>query len=358
MKLFSVDQHISVVADLKQIWSTMGHSVADVCLSGHAPVMGRRKDSVPMLDGDSWCGFDERKDWNRWYMTYGNKLKHFDAFVACYPPIWAMLYKRFDKPVIIDIPIRYEYGTNTVERWQAFNEYLLAGQTTNMVHLVANSRYDKEYTETFLGVRCVEHIPSLCAYTGAQYLPVDNRVLYYSTAPIADLGPVYARKHDTLAFGHSWQDVAGFRCIVHFPYNVSTMSIFEQYTSNIPLLFPTRDFLVDLYAHGYPVLEQMSWNSTYRKPPGSILKPECQYDPNDYSNLESVKYWLQFADFYNTEWMQNIIYFSSFEELNYLVDHVDFAKVSNAMRTENETRSKRVHEKWRFVIGKVELCLQ
>jgi hypothetical protein len=356
MDIFAIDQHISVVADLKKIFGDFGHHVSDVCMSGHAAVMGRSRQSMPMLDGDGWCGFDERKDWIKFYNTYGRQLEKFDAFLACYPPIFAMLYRCTGKPVIIDIPIRYEYGVNnSAERWERWNDFLREGVDAGRVYLVANSEYDKRYTEAFLGKSCVTHIPNLCEYTGAQYKPTDERVLYYSTVPIKDLGPLYARKHDTLAFGHSWQDVASFRCIVHFPYQVSTMSIFEQYTSNIPLLFPTKRFLLELYQSGYPVLEQVSWNATYKQDPGSKIAPIGDYpDPNDYADLESIAYWLQFADFYNAEWMQNLIYFDSFDDLNRRVVETDFQLVSDNMKLENAFRKDMVYAKWNKILMEVE----
>lgn len=164
MTFFNIDQHISVVADLKNVWGELGHTITDVCMSGHAAIMGRRRQEVPMLSGDAWCGLDERHDWDKFYDLYSPQLEQFDAFLACYPPIFAMLYQRFGKPVVIDIPIRYEYGTSTAERWQRWNDWLLKGVSDGMVHLVADSLYDKLYTEAFLGVRCVQHIPSMCAY--------------------------------------------------------------------------------------------------------------------------------------------------------------------------------------------------
>jgi hypothetical protein len=57
----------------------------------------------------NWCGFQERKLWNEFYDTYAKELEQYDGFICCYPPIFAMLYQRFNKPIIIDIPIRYEY---------------------------------------------------------------------------------------------------------------------------------------------------------------------------------------------------------------------------------------------------------
>ncbi|MCJ7767674.1 hypothetical protein MUP79_04735, partial [Candidatus Bathyarchaeota archaeon] len=43
--------------------------------------------------------------------------------------------------------------------------------------------------------------------------------------------------------GRSWIDDKG---IIHMPYECSTMSIFEQYSANVPLFFPSKSFLKEL----------------------------------------------------------------------------------------------------------------
>ena len=51
-------------------------------------------------------------------------------------------------------------------------------------------------------------------------------------------------KDAALERGYKWQEVADYKGVIHIPYNASTMSLFEQYASNIPLFFPTLEFLM------------------------------------------------------------------------------------------------------------------
>jgi hypothetical protein len=358
MKFFNVDQHISVIADLKHLWGHLGHSIDDICLSGHAAVMGRKRDSIPMLDGDKWCGFVQRKDYDKFSEMFPDLDEKYDGFVCCYPPLFSYLYKNFKKPIIVDIPIRYEYPCqSSKEDWEQFNGYLQEGVDSRRIFLIANSEYDKRYTELFLK-RPVEYIPSICMYTGAKYRPVRNEFLYYSTKSFAEFsGSNFKRKHDTLPFGHTWQEIADYSGVVHFPYNVSTMSTFEHYSANIPIFCPSLDFLLELYKHKktYGVLEQISWAGTFGRPSGSVVDvPEGELDPNDFENIDSVRWWMQFSDYYNKDSMPHIIHFNSFDELFDKAMHLDLDAVSSDMQVNNKQRLEYALTKWDTLLGKIE----
>jgi len=347
MKLFNIDQHISVIADLKDIFGMLGHTIVDKCLSGHHWVMGREKDSIPMLDGDNWCGFQERKLWNEFYDTYAKDLEQYDAFICCYPPIFAMLYQRFNKPIIIDIPIRYEYPCQSSEKdWNQFNDFLCS---RNKLYLVANNRYDEKYTENFLGESgpLVEYIPSLCEYTGEKYNPSSSECIYYSACPFEELEGSHIKwKHSRLKPGYTWKELFSFKAIVHFPYNVSTMSIFEQYSAGVPIFVPSKRFALELYKNPkYRMFEQVSWASTFGRPAGSVIKGDNEHDPNDFTNLEAMSYWLDYADFYNEEEFPFIIKFDSFDELKGLT-RGNLFPVSALMQKRQDFRRERIIAAW------------
>jgi hypothetical protein len=68
---------------------------------------------------------------------------------------------------------------------------------------------------------------------------------------------------------------------VYVPYNVSIMSLFEQYTANFPLFFPTKPYLRDLFAaNSDRVLSQLSHNQYLGLPPRSAVTPIGESDPN------------------------------------------------------------------------------
>jgi hypothetical protein len=124
------------------------------------------------------------------------------------------------------------------------------------------------------------------------------------------------------------------------------MSIFEQYTANVPLFVPTRKFLMELYRKGYDVLQEMSWNKCMRQQPNSYIPYKGKYDPNNYNDLYSIYHWIQYSDFYDEEWMPYIQQFESFSHLEKLVDTVDLQQISDNMKEFNKTRKSEIYDMW------------
>ena len=351
MKFFNIDLHISIIADMKKIFTDIGHEVQDLSLSGHTWVFNRAQDSVPMLDNSRWMTLSPTQFSDEFYTYYKDQLSSIDAFIVTYPPPFALLYKHFNKPIIINNPIRYEWPFSfRKDDWNYFNDFLRAGVDNGTVILVANNLYDKYYMQDFIG-REVEHIPSICDYYGAYYEPNDNSFIYYSRNKISEMTNDKIKYKDDLFKSHTHADLVKFKGIIHIPYQISYMSIFEQYTSNIPLFFPTPEFLMQIYKDNkYSVLKEVSWNNYFNTTSKSIIDYPGKFDPNDYNDHTAVEHWLQYSDFYDTEWMPHITYFSSFEELNRLVDEVDVNEISAKMKSFNESRKSKIYEKWDILI--------
>lgn len=382
MKFFNIDHHISVIADIKNLFQKKGHEIDDRCLSGHAFIMNRERDSIPLLDNNRWSGFIERQDWNAFYDQYNEELSDIDGFIVCYPPNFSYLYRRFDRPIIILLPIRYDYVMNhDAEVLQNYINYLREGADAGKIILSANNRYDQRYCENWVD-REVLHIPSLCLYTGMQY-DADavqyNNYLYYTNYGDNNL-PIdkskFLLKHDTLPFGHSWNELTKFKGIVHFPYNVSTMSIFEQYSANIPLFFPTKRMLLDMYRQNLDfipriveehragrkldyekrviALDQVSWNFVYNRDPFTVVRGKSDLDPNDYTSMDVVEqFWINYADYYDDVYMPHINYFDTFDDLESMTENINLKECSEKMRQANEWRQRKVNYMWDSVLERV-----
>ena len=351
MNFFNIDLHISIIADMKKIFTDLNHNVTDLSLSEHTWVFNRKKDSVPMLDNGRWMHLSTEQLSNEFFYYYSNKFDEIDAFIVTYPPPFALLYKHFNKPIIINNPIRYEWPFSfRKEDWDKFNDFLREGCDKGLIILVANNLYDKYYMEKFIG-RDVEHIPSICDYYDSYYESNDNHFIYYSRDKILEITNTNIKYKDELFKSHTHNDLVKFKGIIHIPYQISYMSIFEQYTSNIPLFFPTKEFLMDIYKNNkYSVLKEVSWNNYCGMSSNSYTSFDGEHDPNDFNNYEAVEYWIQFSDFYDEEWMPYITYFSSFEELNILVDEVDVDDISKKMKKFNDQRKSKIYEKWNTLI--------
>jgi len=324
VNIFSADHHISVIADLKTIWTGLGHTVDDICLSGHHHVMGRPRDQLRLRFnmGD----IVKHKIWEPFYQEYKDELSKYDAFVCCYPPCYAMLYAKWGKPIILQIPIRYDHPMqHDQESKDYFDNWLREHIDSDQVIPVANSRYDQQYFQSRVKRPCA-YIPSLCEYTGMQYKPMGGGWIYYYKGVLNRLCGHILKKEHVLTSGYPWSDILKYRGIVHFPYQVSTMSIFEQYTANIPLLFPTKRLLKEMYDKHYAVLHEVgevNWDRVYNG-----------------------------ADYYNDEWMPHIQYFDSVAHLNEMVlpGGVNVEDVSAAMKDKNVERSRKVYELWETVL--------
>lgn len=351
MNFFNIDLHISIIADMKKIFTELGHQVQDLSLSEHTWVFNRKKDSVPMLDNGRWMHLSPKQFSEEFHFYYKDQLNSVDAFIVTYPPTFSLLYEKFEKPIIINNPIRYEWPFSfRKEDWNLFNEFLRKGVDSGKIILVANNLYDKYYMEHFIE-REVQHIPSICDYYNSYYEPNDNYFIYYSRDKISEIKGDKIKHKDEIFKSHTHNDLIKFKGIIHIPYQISYMSIFEQYTSNIPLFFPTKEFLMDIYKEKkYSVLKEVSWNNYFGLANKSFIDYKEKFDPNDYNNLDAVEHWLQFSDFYDQNWMPYITYFSSFDELNKLVETVDVHKISNQMKEFNMKRKSKIYEMWNQLI--------
>lgn len=388
LKFFNLDLHISVIADLKNIFERQGHTVVDWSISGHTWVFGRKRDEVKIINQDTWQGLNQEMC-DDFYDYYKDFFETFDAFIVTFNSSFALLYERTCKPIIVVNPTRYENPfTEYPEKWQWLNEYLQKGVADGRIVIVSNNRGDENYLRYYTGINS-QVIPSLCLYTNSFYSGRRQRFILVSrikdmllpksmnkfveavgsfSPALSDkllgffkekkgtqilsrkLHKVMANKDDELKDGYTWQSLYDFKGIVHIPYQVSTMSIFEQYSANVPLFFPTKRFLFELHKK-YPdrVLCELSFYQV-KKLDYSGLADD---NPNNIHNDDVVKKWIDLADYYDKENMPFIQYFDSFEHLGFLLSSVDCAEVSNHMREFNKSRRESVFHKWENILEQI-----
>jgi hypothetical protein len=371
MKIFNLDLHISVIADIQKILTDLGHQVTSWNMSGHNWVFGRGKLGTDIITQENWHNINEEMC-DAFYNRYKNEFDNYDAFLTTHPPIFSRLFKNWNKPIIMVASIRYECPFSTrPQEWEKFNSFLEDGVDKGQITLVANSKYDAEYGKYFLN-RNFTHIPNLCEYTNVHYNPTKNNFLYYSRfndytqycgGGISNL----VEKNKALGHKYKWSDLVQYRGIVCVPYNISTMSMFEYYTQNIPMFFPSIDLMLKMKKkHGNQILGETSWNETWNMQPhhyptewkeGSVIKPGIN-DPNHYQDLNKFKNWLPLADFYDTEWMPHIQYFNSWDELKNRLSTIkndELMNISNNMKAMNIIRKQRVYDNWKNLLERVKI---
>jgi hypothetical protein len=277
MKFFNIDCHISVIADIKNIFEDLGHTVESWCLSNHRWVFNLPECKSPVINSSNWKNLDEKMA-EDFYANHKDELDKYDAFICTHHVHFLKFFERFNKPIIVIASTRYEYPfINDPARLSWLEDSL---RNNKNIIKVANNQFDQKYCENFLGNKW-EWIPSLCDYTGAKYNPTLDQSVLFSKFDIKRDKTII---HQNELGRYTWEHLYSYTSIVHLPYNVSTMSIFEQCQAGVPLNFPSLDFALSLISSGVNLFSEIIF-------PNNL--PDRQ--PANFLN----KKWLSYSDFYN-----------------------------------------------------------
>lgn len=357
LSFFNLDLHVSVIADVKSILGVLGHRVTDWTLSNHSWVFGREPDPVDVVTRDTWRGLDAGMC-EAFFRRYRDELDRFDAFIVTHTPAFALLYLPWKKPILVVNSTRYEQPfTFDPVRWRWLDEALRDGVARGQIHVVSNNKGDQAYLREHTGIDSV-HIPSLCEYTGARYRGRWRRFVLQARAARQWPLPASLRRRlvaEDAAFRrwglrrrrHRWQELYDYRGIVHLPYQVSTMSICEQYAAGVPLFFPSPPFLFELHrAQPQRVLAELSFFQ--------IDGRSCSQDSlNRIEDPAVVRRWIALADYYDAENMPLVQCFDSFEQLAHLLETVDVGALSEKILALNEKRRERIVASWAALLDRI-----
>jgi len=356
VKFLDISLHIGS-RDIQYIFERLGHSLDVWSISDHHNIMGWPRAQVDIINQNTWRNLDQQMC-DDFYNRYKSELSQYDGFVTYYSPTFTMLYEKFNKPIIMYVPLRYETPFhNNKNKLQYFNEYTRKGIDKGKIIPLVTNKYDQKYLSTFIN-RKFELLPSLCDYLNLEYIGKNNAFLFcskYNELYNFIKNPNVINKNNMGLY--KWEDTANYKAIIHIPYSNTIVTLFEQYTMNIPLLFPSHEFLCDMrkqFGHKN-IMSEISWGQVHKLPSKSMI--ECDfyggYDPNNYEDLESFQYWSKYSDFYDDEWMPFIEHFDSFQELEYKLNYLDFQEISDKMKKFNIERKKNIMNKWKEVLDKL-----
>ena len=315
MNFFNIDCHISVIADIKNIFESLGHTVESWSLSGHRWVFNLPKCKSPIINSANWKNLDEKMA-EDFYNTHKDELDKYDAFICTHHVHFLKFFEKFNKPIIVIASTRYEYPfINDPSRLSWLEDSL---RNNKNIIKIANNEFDQKYCENFLENKW-EWIPSLCDYTNAKYNPSLGRSVLFSKFDIQRSEKI---AHQNELGRYTWEELYSYDSIIHLPYNVSTMSIFEQYQAGVPLNFPSLDFALSLVNSGFNLFSEIVFPNNLRD----------RQAPN-FLNKE----WLSYSDFYNGTIKCN--YFES-----------DF-KIKNNLK--NSSNRDIIYEKWKALLSKL-----
>ncbi len=345
MRLFNLDLHATVIRDIADLFSEMGHTVEHWSISSHSWVHGWPVKDVDVVNQYTWRHLNESMC-DRFYQRYRDELGGYDGFIVTHTPSFALLYAAFNKPVIVVASTRYEAPFSlSSRRWQWLNGSLQALSERRLICRVANNRYDQRYCELFTGLPWT-HVPSYCGHVNTRWNPefpsflLDSRMI---TVRLRSRSLVHKKSLGVF----KWTDLAKYAGIIVIPYNISVMSVFEYYSACIPLFFPSERFCMELYAQcsGYGVLSELSWlqvQDVKNQAPGTV-----DNDPNNYTAQDVVADWIGYSDWYDREWMPHITYFDSFADLEEKLGSVDLKAISGKMEAHNTIRKRKIEILWK-----------
>jgi len=299
MKLFNMDLHISVIEDFKQIFPEL--EITHWCLSGHAWVFKRQTFHPEIINPETWQNINENMIY-KFQEKYDDFLKTFDGFICGHPNAFAMIFEKYDKPIILINSCRYDMPfcfTKNMYGLEKYKECLYRLKSKKLLIAVSNNKADQLYTKIGCGID-TEHIPSLCAYTKMKYAPTENTFLCYS----GNINHNLITNKSQLGHNYKWDTLCKFKGIIHFPYEVSTMSMFEQFTAGIPLFFPSKSYMINI--------------------PIQSVSAYWQTLPENLHEFSNKTLWIDNADFYEVFKSPNIFLFDSIDHLICLLENFEY----------------------------------
>ena len=318
MKFFNMDLHISVIEDFKNLFPQF--EITHWCLSGHAWVFNRQTFYPKIINPQTWQNIDETMI-QEFQTEYDSFLEQFDGFICGHPNVFAMIFEKYNKPIVLINSCRYDIPfcwSKKLDVLQRYHECLHRLKHKNLLIAVSNNKADQLYTKIGCNIDTI-HIPSLCAYTNMKYAPTKNTFLCYSGNVHH---PLITNKSE-LGRGYKWEELCKFKGIIHFPYEISTMSLFEQFTAGIPLFFPSKEFM----------LKNVSTQSV------SAYWGNLPENLKDFSNKSL---WIENADFYKVFKSPNIYIFDSITHLISLLETFEWKNDSQILMDHKNS----IYEKW------------
>jgi len=333
MKLFNIDLHISVIADIKDIFKKINPEVQiiDWSISGHNWVFKKIATKVNVITQSSWksLNIDLIQEFQKEYDSF---LQTMDGFIACHPNSFALLFEKYNKPITVINSCRYDMPycwTKDMIMISELNSCFRRLQEKNLLRFISNNKADNEYFRLANPNIKTQIIPSLCLYTNMKWnssKEYSKFLVYTGNIPSHPL--LVGR--GSLGNAYSWESLMNFKGIIHIPYEASTMSIFEQISSGIPLFFPTKEFLKSLWKSGQG--KQMNY---WGNPPPYL------------SETRSDEFWIQRADYYEIE---GSYYFNSFDELFKMLETFTDPLYSERM-SYIEKRNKKVYDDFKQILS-------
>ena len=365
--VWSNDFHISTIGDVKALLSgTHKVKFIDKSLSGHCKYTNTCATDLKVLDRSNGMHPDASTR-KKFFEAYRNdtEMRKVDICMCFHPSAMCELFMPLGKRLFVVATTRYELGRESPEEWKQWNSNLknIASDPKNFI--AANNLYDAKYIEYFTGLNVevmASWVPMATRYSGISkdiLVAIHNYEYAQGFAENTasnphtiwdELGQVSPRLKDLRQkYGnYQYAQLAENPAIVHIPYQVSVMSLFEQYQMGIPILVPTPQFLWTLH-NKYNVVSQRTWEQVRHKkrPRGSPISASPKFmgcpDPNNDKDRDAFLYWVKFGDFWQ---FPHIIQFDSWSDLKKIIHKTNWTNVSKNMLLWGSKELEETKKRW------------
>ncbi len=365
LKLFGMDHHHAVQWDIKQILRPLGVKVDFVWLCDGRPAIN---EAIPSEIPGFQSSLDIYRPSPDKQLSPETKQyildKNYDGILTSHSLVTCFRLKELSLPMIHMNSTRF--GNDWIQDPQKHNILVKGIQellTKERLHIVHNNEGDRKYfSQYFPSVSPQQElwIPSLCESVMRlrEKSPLQTKILIWDTRQVLlqETGSPFMKemyiklkqKHGDaiesqavlMAQSNSYLPegyLDDYAAVIHIPYNISTMSMFQQVRANIPIWVPSKELLAKLLADSKE-LNEMSW---------TVFAPASESTASLLDHVRTpavIETWLQAADFYNPNVLPLVFQFSSIDEL---VEHVLTTNYDEAIQ-KSESAQQSIRENITF----------
>jgi hypothetical protein len=352
VKILVFDAHIGTCMELRYVISRIFGARAHLetwLISGHAHLIGETPERLEVINSDTFVNLTSEKC-SQFFEVYKDRLKSFDLIFVGYSTALVEAVSQAGCPIVVYNAVRYDTPYNWSNDYKSLsklNSVLKDLAEMNRILVISNNLADHDYFMAAPhGVQSTL-IPTIGVYRGLRYSPELTGGIFYNSS-IALKSALATRNFPNIEFlgdskSVSYPTLGKYKFIVHLPYDVTTMSVFEHYAAGIPLLFPTPRFFMDI-SERYPSdFRSQYWFHRGRTSYPSYLKHSHQRG--------SATWWCSRADFYTT--MASINYFDSFDDLYGMTMDIPICDLKS-QRVDQQIAEEFISlEKWRINLKSV-----
>ena len=370
IKLFGMDHHHAVLWDARKVLRPLGIYLDFYWLSdGRPPVNEAIPSTVPSFQSSLDIYRSEPlKPLSNEFLDFFTK-QSYDGILTSHSLVTSFRLKELGLPQYHINSTRF--GNDWIQvpsKHKMLVDALRTLLQTNRLTIIHNNLGDKHYFHQYFPTPAPQQelsIPSLCEQGMRLRLktPLKPKLLVWDTRQVLlqegkspFMKELYAKCKG--AWGDSFESQAilmaeagsylpegyldDYSAVVHIPYNVSTMSMFEQGRANIPIWVPSKRLLKQLWTDVQEPNE-LSWTVFS---PGSEAHASTM---DDVRNPEVVEHWVNTADFYNPDILPTALTFDSIEELLEKGFTTEYQSIINMSESSHQQRREGIAFAWEQV---------